>query len=127
MKNPRFKGLLPGGDGPVGETTEERKIRLKEVERQWAEQMETIIKRGTEVGNIFPSFQELEKSYFTQLMKVCDYNIAQAIRLSGVSRSNMYRRIQVYGIPRNGAYTAPLLNGVGPGIAKKKEEDDGNK
>lgn len=125
MKNPRFAGLLPGGVGPVTETKEQRENRLKEIEHQWKEQMEGIVARSKEGGNIFPTFSELEKQYFTELMKISDYNIAQAIRISGVSRSNMYRRIKEYGIPRNGPYTAPLLTGLGPALAKKKEDSDG--
>lgn len=125
MKNPRFAGLLPGGEGPANESKEQREARLKEAERQWFQQMDEIIARATEGGNIFPSFAELEKQYFTQLMKISDYNIAQAIRLSKVSRSNMYRRIKEYNIPRHGPYTKPLLDGIGPKIKKKVESENG--
>lgn len=45
-------------------------------------------------------FADVKKQYVAELMKVAKGNIMEAVRLSGVSRANLYRWIAKYGVQR---------------------------
>lgn len=47
-----------------------------------------------------PTFEEVKKDYLRQLMKEAKGNIMEAVRLSGISRANLYRLIAKYGVQR---------------------------
>ena len=46
------------------------------------------------------TFEEYEKLYFQRLLFVCKGNICEAVRVSGLARATIYRKIAYFKIQR---------------------------
>lgn len=133
--------LTPGQENPV-EVETQRRNRLsrlyahrldtykkftqeeQEIIRKYEEEVSNLLSRLKESEQTYPTFDEVERRYFTRLMEVANYNMSKAVEISKMSRSNLYRRISIYGIPRHGHFQPPPLDGVGPNIKCKEFIDE---
>ncbi|RMG47295.1 MAG: sigma-54-dependent Fis family transcriptional regulator [Acidobacteria bacterium] len=72
------------------------------------------------VENRIPTLEELEREHIERVLKLCGGNKLKAARLLGIPRGNLYRRLQRYGIGRDGSAGGAEARTPGKGVPGTK-------